>query len=378
MMEKQNVTSGNNIKIVYEELTEGISLPKCQKCGCMMETLENIETNFKSIPDSKLIGLTKAIDGWKKQMQPIKYSCLGCAHCYPAVAMNLLNEAFPENANTLQLDCSFDVEDEKWPYVDGEYYAFCGGDYCPVSVSTLGDTKLADKLAKIHPDELCIVGKTETENIGIDKVIKNTITNPTIKYLLLVGTEPKGHKSGETFIALDKNGVDDKMKVIGSTGKRPILRNVSNVEINSFRKQVEVVDMIGCSDENLIVQKIKELAFKKKSTCGCENCEDEQVDVKFATMEVLQAQEPSNIIMDKAGYFVILPIPKKHIINVEHYSYDNTLLRVVEGKDARSIYRTLIKNNWVRLLSHAAYLGKELEKAELSMDLGTKYVQDGA
>jgi tetrahydromethanopterin S-methyltransferase subunit A len=54
------------------------------------------------------------------------------------------------------------------------------------------------------------------------------------------------------------------------------------------------------------------------------------------------------------------------------------LLRVVEGTNARTIYRTLVANGWVSELSHAAYLGKELAKAELSLRHGFKYVQDGA
>jgi tetrahydromethanopterin S-methyltransferase subunit A len=82
--------------------------------------------------------------------------------------------------------------------------------------------------------------------------------------------------------------------------------------------------------------------------------------------------------MDKAGYFVIIPQPEKRVIIVEHYSYDNKLLRIIEGKDARSIYHTIIENGWVTELSHAAYLGKELAKAELSLKLGFKYVQDAA
>lgn len=386
IMETKNKNIGNAelINKIYSEMSEGINLLKCQQCGCMKETLEIMKSSF-----------TAEVDRWEKKMIPIKYSCLGCAHCYPAVAMNLFNEAFPEQANT-QLDCAFEIKEDKWPYVAGEYYAFCGGDYCPVAVSTLGDTELAERLAKNHPDELCIVGKTETENIGVDKVIKNTITNPTIKYLLLVGKEPKGHKSGETFMSLSKNGVDEKMRVIGSTSKKPILRNVSIEEINSFRDQVEVVDMIGCSEENLIIDKIKELASNPKihiskmtlnekskstsrgSSCGCKECEDENLNPTAKEVEVIQAKEPNNIIMDKAGYFVILSIPEKNLINVEHYSYDNTLLRVIEGKDARSIYWTIIENKWVTFLSHAAYLGKELTKAELSLKYGFKYLQDGA
>ncbi len=378
--ESENINKLETVNKIQSEMEEGINLLKCQQCGCTKETLENLKSVFPS-----------DVDKWEKKMISIKYSCLGCEHCYPAVAMNLFNEAYPEKANS-KSDCAIEVREDKWPYVAGDYYSFCGGDYCPVAVSTLGDSELAEKLSKNHPKELCIVGKTETENIGIDKVIKNTATNPTIKYLLLVGQEPKGHKSGETFLSLSKNGVDEKMRVIGSTGKKPILRNVSVEEINSFRNQVEVVDMIGCSDEDLIADKIKELASKpntnvsnlsfieksnsssKKTTCGCKECADEII----VDDKVLQAKEPTNIIMDKAGYFVILPIQEKNIISVEHYSYDNNLLRAIEGKDARSIYWTIVENNWVTLLSHAAYLGKELEKAELSLKLGFKYLQDGA
>lgn len=82
--------------------------------------------------------------------------------------------------------------------------------------------------------------------------------------------------------------------------------------------------------------------------------------------------------MDKAGYFVILLQPDRCVIIVEHYDYENRLLRVIEGKDARSIYSTIVRNGWVTQLSHAAYLGKELARAEASLHDGSKYVQDGA
>jgi len=54
------------------------------------------------------------------------------------------------------------------------------------------------------------------------------------------------------------------------------------------------------------------------------------------------------------------------------------LLRIIEGTTARAIYNTIISNGWVTELSHAAYLGKELVKAELSLQHGIKYIQDGA
>ncbi len=91
------------------------------------------------------------------------------------------------------------------------------------------------------------------------------------------------------------------------------------------------------------------------------------------------AADPSDrVVMDKAGYFVIVPVADKGVISVEHYAYDNTLLRTIEGANARALYLTIIDNGCISELSHAAYLGKELAKAELCLVHGFKYVQDGA
>lgn len=94
---------------------------------------------------------------------------------------------------------------------------------------------------------------------------------------------------------------------------------------------------------------------------------------------IIIATEPSEVVrLDQAGYFVILPLTDKGLISVEHYTYDNTLQRTVEGTNARSLYLTIISSGWVSELTHAAYLGKELAKAELALQHGFKYVQDGA
>ena len=112
--------------------------------------------------------------------------------------------------------------------------------------------------------------------------------------------------------------------------------------------------------------------------CGCTPGTCEVVPpIRIETVPHIVASEPKLLKLDKAGYFVIVPQPEKNNLLVEHYSYDNKLLQTIEGKEARSIYFTIIENGWISELSHAAYLGKELEKAQLSMKLGFKYVQDG-
>ncbi len=372
------MTDANWKDKIQSELREGMVLPKCRKCGCMKETLESLRTSLSSLQVEASSDLLANIERWLGQMEPIKYACLGCDYCVPAVAMNVFHQAFPEVGESQSLGCAFEVSEHKWPPVAGEYHAFCDGPGCPVAVSTLASVELAESLARARPKELCIVGKTETENIGIEKVIKNIITNPTIRFLLVAGKDPRGHQSGRTFLALWENGVDETMRVIGSPGKRPILRNVTREEVEVFRKQVRVVDMIGCEDMENIIETIKELAQTSRPSCACRETRERTTPAPFSEVPIIRAEPPAKIEMDKAGYFVILPQPERQVIVVEHYSYDNTLQRVIEGQDARSIYWTIINNGWVTQLSHAAYLGKELAKAELSIKLGFKYIQDGA
>jgi tetrahydromethanopterin S-methyltransferase subunit A len=247
-----------------------------------------------------------------------------------------------------------------------------------VAVSTLASITLAEELAQHKPHGLAIVGKTETENIGIDKVIKNIVTSPTLRYLLVTGLDPKGHYPGKTLVALAHHGVDDHGRVIDSPGKRPILRNVSEAEIRTFRTQVHVIDMVGCASADEISARVEEHSQHVAAPCGC-NAIGGPSPVSITTRPKIVVTEPGEVVkLDKAGYFVIVPRPDKGVIDVEHYAYDNTQLRVIEGASARAIYAALINGGWVTELSHAAYLGKELIKAEYSLQHGGKYVQDGA
>lgn len=264
-----------------------------------------------------------------------------------------------------------------WPPEAGEYFLFPGNRGCHVAVSTLASASLADEVARLAPKGLCIVGKTETENIGIDKLIRNTITNPAIHCLILAGRESEGHRSGATLLSLCGRGVDGRMRVVGSPGRRPVLKNVTCRDVEAFRNQVRLVDMIGCDDAQVVARRIRALARETHMPCGVNESARFVKPLRPAPVERVEAVEPSGVKLDKAGYFVILPVPGKGIISVEHYAGDNRLLRIIEGRDARSLYSTIIGNGWVSQLSHAAYLGKELQRAELSMKLGFKYLQDG-
>lgn len=368
----------SQIAKIKSELQEAIGLEKCRKCGCMKKGLENLCSTLPSVQIEDSSDFSKKMEDWLKLIQPIKYECLGCEYCYPAEAMNIFNQVFPEVEDTHSLCCGFEVKIDIWPPVAGEYFTFSDGKSRPVAVSTLASVELAERLATIGPKGLCIAGKTETENIGIDKVIKNTITNPTIRYLLLTGKDSKQHLPGKTFLALGENGIDEKARVIGSPGKRPLLRNVTQHEVEAFRKQVQIVDMMSCEDEARIKERIDQLSQKVVPSSICEETSDKSERTQISSGPLIKAKSHAKVELDRAGYFVIIPQRDKGIITVEHYSYHNERLHVIEGQDAKSIYRTIIENGWVTQLSHAAYLGRELANAELSVKLGFKYIQEGA
>lgn len=264
---------------------------------------------------------------------------------------------------------------KSWPHVPGKYFVIDPA--CPVAVTTLGSVELAETIASHYPQGLNIVGKVETENIGIEKIIKNVISNPSIRYLLCVGKEPPKHLTGATIKALFENGIGEDRKILGSPGMRPVLPNTSRAEVDAFCQQVELVDMIGCTDIDLITAKIKELALSAgknaHNTTKPGNSYEEYREIQCV---VATGTDPNKIKLDKAGYFVINV--QDRAIMVEHYDYRERLIRVIEGKDARSIYLTVVRNGWVSALDHAAYLGKELARAEYCIKHNIDYVQDGA
>lgn len=254
-----------------------------------------------------------------------------------------------------------------WPFVPGNYFVLNAEAH--VAITTLGSIKLSEEINAVKPKNLCIVGKTETENVGIEKLVKNIVSNPSIEYLMIVGQDPPKHLSGESLIALHENGIDKEKRIIDAAGRRPILANILHSEVETFRSQVQLVQMLGVDDPKSIVQKLNGLQKRNGSSKPI------IIPKKTYDVETVKATDPKKIILDKAGYFVVYA---RQDIKVEYYSYRNELLKVIVGKDARSIYHTIIKNKWVSDLSHAAYIGKELAKAELSIKHGFEYLQDGA
>jgi len=87
--------------------------------------------------------------------------------------------------------------------------------------------------------------------------------------------------------------------------------------------------------------------------------------------------------MDPKGYFLIAADKRKKFIQVGYCKFTrlgnspiNDMIAIVEGRTAIEIVNTLIREKFISTLQHAADMGIELHKAELSLKYGFKYIQD--
>ncbi len=161
-------------------------------------------------------------------------------------------------------ECKRKGFEDPWPPVRGDYQV--GDPSAGVAVVTLAST--------FPVRDAAIAGPCKTENLGIEKIVANVISNCNIRFLILCGVESKGHLPGNTILALHKNGIskghlpgntilalhkngiDDQGQIIGSQGAIPFIQNLPPEAIRRFQEQVELIDLIGREDLEEIGEQI--------------------------------------------------------------------------------------------------------------------------
>jgi tetrahydromethanopterin S-methyltransferase subunit A len=345
------------------QLKEAAAAKKCWGCGCLHGSLDAIE---RSIPESQQSAeLRDVLAELRSKRIAKRYECLGCDPCYPPLAMNALSidgEACPSD----------DVEArDGWPPLPGSYTLLRYN--APVAVCTLTDEDLAARVAGNAGSEVAIVGSVYTENLGIERIVMNTLANPNIRFLVLCGPDSKqkiGHLPGQSIVAMARHGLDDCGRIREAKGRRPVLKNVARSAVEHFRSTVEVVDQIGESDVSAIVERARDCAAR--SPGPSEPFESSRV------VDTIAGYVPERMTSDKAGYFVVYPDRARHVLLLEHYRNDGVLDVVIEGRVAAELYFPAIDRALVTRLDHAAYLGRELARAEKALENGAPYIQDAA
>ncbi len=370
----------------FHEIERGMALRKCRKCGCMKEALDTASRTFRNA-EREIRELLPTIESHQTAMEPIAYDCIGCKKCWGADAIIQLANSFEEVAPgkcssagdptakpeymsasvSNQYGCS-------WPPHPGEYIV--GNQAGSVAICTLSDRELPHKLIAAVGADLAIAGRCDTENIGIEKVVLNLLANSHIRWLVLCGVEAPGHRAADAFLRLKERGVDPDMRVLESASWRPVLKNLTLFDVARFREQIELVNLIGVTAVSEIVEAAHEAA--KKPTAPLSFQKLSNPDKVAPRVERLQARAPKTLRLDKGGFFVVLPQAGTGLIICEHYENTGRLAHVIEGRQAAVIAATVIAQGLLTQLDHAAYLGRELAKAEIALKTGSHYEQDAA
>ena len=362
----------DKIARLLTELAKVGDIEKCRMCHCYVDVLRQVQEDVLSrgladLPEAEVLDemIGRAYAGQS-------HGCLGCDPCLPVEPFNSFNEllrkdtadgscrtpASAESASVPELSPS-------WPPLPGEY-AVLDKD-APGAICALADEDLYEALRKAPLPGVALFGLLTTENLGIERLVRNIVASPRISWLLLCGTDSRGHRAGECLAALSQNGVDSEMRIIDAPGKRARLVNLSFEEVEAFRRGIRVVPRIGLEDVGEISRMAEDLgnmpSVERKSMV-CAVPEEERVAAR--------PESPA----DPAGYLVIDVSVEKNIIRLEHHTPDHRMTAALIGSSARDLYIAAIRRGLVSRLDHAAYLGFELGKAEGALTLKTRYVQD--
>lgn len=350
-----------------QQLGSAMAAPKCHRCGCYQDTVQALETS-SALPADLASQLAEA----HALLKPKRYDCLGCEVCWPAAVLNAAAELDPALAQAGQ--CATETSEERagWPPLAGDYRVLRFR--APVAVCTLNSDELMSQLAAMRPPGLSIVGSLHTENLGIEHLIRNLLPNPHVRFLVVCGEDTRkaiGHLPGQSLVSLVREGLEESGRICGAQGKRPIIKNLGREQVDAFRRRLQVVDLIGTTDLEAIAGSIAEAA-------ACDPGPAEALPAEAPSVSVQQAMEPLRLVSDPAGYWVIYPDRRRHRVVLEHYANNGVLTRVIEGATPTALYGTVIAEGLISRLDHAAYLGRELARAQHALTTGDGYVQDRA
>lgn len=150
---------------------------------------------------------------------------------------------------------------DKYPPEDGCYLR--GNDYSPVAVAVIlkwnrEETPPAiEQLVRTSVESgAALAGTLQTENIGLEKVICNIVANANIRFLIVCGPESPGHLVGDAILALAKNGVDERKRIIGAEALTPFLYNLPPEYVDRFRSQLTVIDLVNEGSPDVLRQAV--------------------------------------------------------------------------------------------------------------------------
>ena len=257
-----------------------------------------------------------------------------------------------------------------WPPSPGHFVL--GNRESAVAVCTLSSTALIDQ---IDSDAAAIIGRIYTPNLGVEKMIRNVVSNPKLRYLVVCGKESPVFQVGQSLLMLARHGLDPDGRISGATGPNAILSNLPPETVETFRRQIQLVDYIGETRPGFLNREIRQLHARQTpsfeadpTTAPLHNPTDRPLEIP--------AQRRVWLTLDPLGYFIVHLDRERGEIALERYTADKQLTHIIRGRAADVLYHTAINQQLLGQYDHAAYLGAELAKAETALYNNLPYEQD--
>jgi tetrahydromethanopterin S-methyltransferase subunit A len=145
--------------------------------------------------------------------------------------------------------------------------------------------------------------------------------------------------------------------------------------LNDFDAQVKQIDLSGETDIVSIKSQVRVLSEGEPHPIST-GLVLRDSDIRSEFVPILPGGRHKPFDHDPCGYFVItVDLEVKEII-LHHHLPDNTPAHEMKGRSAEAMVLGLIREGLVSELSHAAYLGAELARAETALRFGLSYEQD--
>ncbi|MCK5476039.1 MAG: hypothetical protein KAI71_05685, partial [Candidatus Pacebacteria bacterium] len=106
---------------------------------------------------------------------------------------------------------------------------------------------------ELDPDSFCVAGQLYSKE-GINFIIRNILAKPSIRHLIVCGTELSG--SGKVLVDFFEKGISEEHEVIGNDFAK-IHKEIPKEILDLVRKNIKIENLIGIQDINEIKKKIK-------------------------------------------------------------------------------------------------------------------------
>jgi tetrahydromethanopterin S-methyltransferase subunit A len=264
----------------------------------------------------------------------------------------------------------------RWPVTAGAYVV--GDPSATVAVCALTSRDILAQVAALPG--VAIAGRLITCNLGIEKIIVNVCANPNIRALLVCGKDSPVFRPSQSLRSLFENGIDGAKQIIGATGYLPVLQGVNSGEVEEFRRRVTVVDRTGLNDVSAIKREVRMLADRLAAEPAVAPITAVRIlpvaddDAGFTVLR--PGGKRDSLAYDPQGYIVITIDRTANEIVAKHYTPAAQPVHLMRGRSAEGMALALIRENVVTQMTHAAYIGGELAKAETALRTGLEYEQD--